>query len=176
MAVLKHTSPTASPSAPKPKPSMTVPSASTRRPVTRGASQSEKLGRAGFFAALGFAGRAGAFLAMDSISPEFSRSYGAGPRPSRLHGGAPGRISTPFSGKGISMGLRDQINDSLKEAMKTGDKRRVSTLRLINSAIKDRDIQNRTQGPDAGVSDAQIVEVLAKMVKQRQESLEIYEK
>jgi uncharacterized protein YqeY len=74
------------------------------------------------------------------------------------------------------MGLRDQINDSLKEAMKTGDKRRVSTLRLINSAIKDRDIQNRTQGPDAGVSDTQIVEVLAKMVKQRQESLEIYEK
>ncbi len=60
--------------------------------------------------------------------------------------------------------------------MKAGDKRRVSTLRLINSAIKDRDIQNRTAGPDAGVSDAQIVEVLAKMVKQRQESLEIYEK
>ena len=74
------------------------------------------------------------------------------------------------------MGLRDQINDSLKGAMKSGDKRRVSTLRLVNSAIKDRDIQNRTSGPDAGVSDAQIVEVLAKMVKQRQESLEIYEK
>jgi uncharacterized protein YqeY len=74
------------------------------------------------------------------------------------------------------MGLRDKINDGLKGAMKSGDKRRVSTLRLINSAIKDRDIQNRTQGPDAGVSDAQIVEVLARMVKQRQESLEIYEK
>ncbi len=74
------------------------------------------------------------------------------------------------------MGLRDQINDSLKEAMKSGDKRRVSTLRLVNSAIKDRDIQNRTSGPDAGVTDAPIVEVLAKMVKQRQESLEIYEK
>ncbi len=74
------------------------------------------------------------------------------------------------------MGLRDQINDNLKEAMKSGDKRRVSTLRLVNSAIKDRDIQNRTAGPDAGVGDAQIVELLAKMVKQRQESLEIYEK
>lgn len=74
------------------------------------------------------------------------------------------------------MGLRDQINDSLKEAMKSGDKRRVSTLRLINSAIKDRDILNRTAGPDAGVNDTQIVEVMAKMVKQRQESLEIYEK
>jgi len=74
------------------------------------------------------------------------------------------------------MGLRDQINTSLKAAMKSGDKRRVSTLRLVNSAVKDRDIQNRTAGPDAGVSDAQIVDVLAKMVKQRQESLEIYEK
>ena len=74
------------------------------------------------------------------------------------------------------MGLRDQINDSLKAAMKSGDKRRVSTLRLVNSAIKDRDILNRTAGPDAGVSDAQIVDVMAKMVKQRQESLEIYEK
>src|SRR5262245_62021809 len=66
MAVLKHTSPTASPSAPKPKPSMTAPSASTRRPVTRGASQSGKEGRADFFAALGFTGRAGTFLAIDS--------------------------------------------------------------------------------------------------------------
>lgn len=74
------------------------------------------------------------------------------------------------------MGLRDEINNSLKEAMKSGDKRRVSTLRLVNSAIKDRDILNRTAGPDAGVTDAQIVEVLVKMVKQRQESLDIYEK
>ena len=64
----------------------------------------------------------------------------------------------------------------LKAAMKAGDKRRVSTLRLVNSAIKDRDIQNRTAGPDGEVNDAQIVEVLSKMVKQRQESLEIYQK
>jgi uncharacterized protein YqeY len=74
------------------------------------------------------------------------------------------------------MGLRDEISESLKAAMKAGDKRRVSTLRLIGAAIKDRDIQGRTQGPDAGVGDAQILEVLAKMVKQRQESLEIYDK
>jgi uncharacterized protein len=74
------------------------------------------------------------------------------------------------------MGLRDQINDSLKTAMKAGDKRRVSTLRLMNSAIKDRDILNRTAGPDAGVDEAQLVELFAKMVKQRQESLDIYEK
>jgi len=74
------------------------------------------------------------------------------------------------------MGLRNQINESLKSAMKAGDKRRVSTLRLIAAAIKDRDIEGRTSGPDAGVSDAQIMEVLAKMVKQRQESVEIYDK
>ena len=74
------------------------------------------------------------------------------------------------------MGLREEINDSLKAAMKAGDKRRISTLRLMNSAIKDRDIQSRTAGPDAGVGDAQLVELFAKMVKQRQESLDIYEK
>jgi uncharacterized protein len=74
------------------------------------------------------------------------------------------------------MGLRDEINDSLKTAMKAQDKRRISTLRLMNSAIKDRDILNRTAGRDAGVGDAQLVELFAKMVKQRQESLDIYEK
>jgi uncharacterized protein YqeY len=74
------------------------------------------------------------------------------------------------------MGLRDSIADGLKAAMKEGDKRRVSTLRLMAAAIKDRDIAARTGGPDAGVGDPQIVEVLSKMVKQRQESLDIYEK
>jgi len=44
------------------------------------------------------------------------------------------------------MSLRARINDSLKEAMKAGDKRRVSTLRLMNSAIKDKDILSRTEG------------------------------
>ena len=73
------------------------------------------------------------------------------------------------------MALRDEINGSLKEAMKSGDKLKVSALRLMNAAIKERDIQNRTAGPDAGVSDQQILEVFAKMVKQRQESLATYE-
>ncbi len=66
------------------------------------------------------------------------------------------------------MGLRDDIGQRPQSAMKAGDKRRVSTARLVGAAIKDRDIQNRTAGPDAGIGDAQIVEVLAKMVKQRQ--------
>jgi uncharacterized protein len=73
------------------------------------------------------------------------------------------------------MALRQQINDALKEAMKSGDRLKVSALRLMNAAIKERDIQNRTSGPDAGVSDQQILEVFAKMVKQRQESLATYE-
>ena len=72
------------------------------------------------------------------------------------------------------MGLRETFNESLKQAMKTGDKRRVSTLRLVNAAIKDRDILARTAGPDAGVSDAQVLELLTKMIKQRQESEATY--
>ncbi|HEY7749885.1 MAG TPA: GatB/YqeY domain-containing protein [Aestuariivirgaceae bacterium] len=73
------------------------------------------------------------------------------------------------------MPLRDEINDALKTAMKAGDKIRVSTLRLMNAAIKERDIQGRTAGRDAGASDQQLIEVFAKMVKQRQESLAAYE-
>ena len=72
-------------------------------------------------------------------------------------------------------GLREQIRSALADAMKTGDKLKVSALRLINAAIKDRDIQNRTAGPDAGVSDQQILETMAKMVKQRRESLAMFE-
>jgi len=75
----------------------------------------------------------------------------------------------------MSEGLRAKISEELKTAMKAGDKLKVSTLRLVGAAIKDRDIQNRTAGPDSGVNDAQIVEVLAKMVKQRQESVAMYQ-
>jgi uncharacterized protein len=69
--------------------------------------------------------------------------------------------------------LRDEINTALKEAMKTGDKRRVSTLRLINAAIMDRE----TRGAErVTLGDADILDVMGKMIKQRQESLDIYEK
>jgi uncharacterized protein len=71
--------------------------------------------------------------------------------------------------------LREAINNSMKEAMKSGDKRRVGTLRLINSAFKNADIEARGQGKNA-LSDEELHGVLQKMVKQRQESLEIYEK
>ena len=69
--------------------------------------------------------------------------------------------------------LRDDINSALKEAMKAGQARRVSTLRLVNAAILERE----TRGAErATLSDADILDVMGKMIKQRQESLEIYEK
>ncbi len=69
--------------------------------------------------------------------------------------------------------LRDDINSALKEAMKSGQARRVSTLRLINAAI----LQRETGGAErTTLSDAEILDVMGKMIKQRQESLDIYEK
>lgn len=73
------------------------------------------------------------------------------------------------------MGLRDEINDALKVAIKGKEKRVVATLRLVNAAIKDRDIAGRSSGKDDGVGDELVLEILAKMVKQRQESQKIYE-
>jgi uncharacterized protein len=71
--------------------------------------------------------------------------------------------------------LRDQINDGLKEAMKAKDARRVSTLRLVNAAIKNADIEARGAGK-AALADDDLLGVLQKMIKQRQESVELYEK
>ncbi len=76
------------------------------------------------------------------------------------------------------MGLRDKFSDGLKTAMKEKDVERLSTLRLINAAIKDRDIAKRSEGGDGGeegVGDADILQILGKMVKQRQESARAYE-
>lgn len=71
--------------------------------------------------------------------------------------------------------LRVEIGEALKAALKAQDKNRLSTLRLIQAAIKDRDIASRTDGPDAGVSDDQVLEVLTKMIKQRRDSVALYE-
>ena len=71
------------------------------------------------------------------------------------------------------MALRDEFTASLKEAMKAGDKLKVSTLRLITSALKDRDIEARGAGKT--LTDDDILALLQKMVKQRQESLKIYQ-
>jgi len=71
--------------------------------------------------------------------------------------------------------LRDDINNALKEAMKAKDERRVSTLRLVNSALKNADIEARGAGKPP-LTDDEILGVLQKMIKQRQESVELYEK
>ena len=70
--------------------------------------------------------------------------------------------------------MREDINEALKTAQKARDTHAVSTLRLINTAIKDRDIAKRGKGQDP-VDEAEIREILAKMVKQRKESARIYE-
>ncbi|MEJ0043664.1 MAG: GatB/YqeY domain-containing protein [Rhizomicrobium sp.] len=72
------------------------------------------------------------------------------------------------------MGLREQINDSLKEAMKAKDQKRVSTLRLINAALKDRDIAARTETSRELLGDDDILSLLAKMIKQREDSITAY--
>lgn len=69
--------------------------------------------------------------------------------------------------------MRDEIAQALKTALKGGDRRRVSTLRLINAAINDRDIALRGQGKDRA-SEAELLDILAKMVKQREESSRLY--
>ena len=74
------------------------------------------------------------------------------------------------------MGLRDQFNEALKAAMKAKDVRRVGTLRMILAAVKDRDIAARSEDNRELVSDEDLLTLLAKMVKQREESAEIYDK
>lgn len=71
--------------------------------------------------------------------------------------------------------MRDEINTQVKQAMRDQEKERLTTLRLINAAIKDRDIAARSDGNYDGVSDDEILQVLAKMIKQRTESAKIYE-
>ena len=71
--------------------------------------------------------------------------------------------------------LRDDINTAVKEAMKAKDERKLSTLRMINSSIKNADIDARGQGKQP-LSDDDILGLLQKMIKQRQESVELYDK
>ncbi|TKZ21575.1 GatB/YqeY domain-containing protein [Shimia litoralis] len=73
------------------------------------------------------------------------------------------------------MTLRDEINSAMKQAMRDRAADRLSTLRLIIAAIKDRDIAARGDGAEEGVGDAEVLSILSKMVKQRQESARTYE-
>ncbi|MBV7410448.1 GatB/YqeY domain-containing protein [Maritimibacter sp. DP1N21-5] len=71
--------------------------------------------------------------------------------------------------------MRNRLSEALKTAMKEQDKERLSTLRLINAALKDREIALRGEGEDQTLSDEMILGILGKMVKQRQESAKAYE-
>lgn len=73
------------------------------------------------------------------------------------------------------MPLRARFSEDLKQAMKAKDSLRLSTLRLITAAIKDRDIALRSEGEDREMTDDEITAVLSRMVKQRQESARAYE-
>jgi uncharacterized protein YqeY len=78
-------------------------------------------------------------------------------------------------GNVMGMDLRERIGAGLKTAMREKDAARLSTLRLINAAIKDQDIALRGEGRADGVDEAGVLAILGKMVKQRQESARAYE-
>ena len=71
--------------------------------------------------------------------------------------------------------LRDNINNAMKDAMKARDERRVATLRMMNAAIKNADIEARGQGKQP-LNEADLMSLFQKMIKQRQESAELYDK
>jgi uncharacterized protein YqeY len=80
-------------------------------------------------------------------------------------------LSHRFTGR---IPMRDKITDALKTALKSGDRERSGTLRLVNAAIQDRDIANRGTGKGAA-SDDEVMQILAKMVKQREESAKAFD-
>lgn len=70
--------------------------------------------------------------------------------------------------------MRQKLNTAMKEAMKSKETRKLATIRLINAAIKDRDIAVRSEGKDQ-ISDQEILQLLQKMVKQREDSAKLYD-
>jgi uncharacterized protein YqeY len=90
-------------------------------------------------------------------------------------GGAPGgRAAASLFGSWRM--LRDQFKEALKDAMKARNERAVGTLRLIQAALKDRDIAARGRGNMNGIDEAEILSMLQGMIKQRRESIEQFEK
>ncbi len=71
--------------------------------------------------------------------------------------------------------MRDRISEALKDAMRAKDAVRLSTLRLMSAALKDQDIAKRSDGGSGEMSDAEVMSLLAKMVKQREDSAKAYE-
>ncbi len=74
------------------------------------------------------------------------------------------------------MSLQHKINDQLNTALKSKNKTLISTLRLVLAAIKDREIANRTEGKKDSIKDDEVMKVLRKMKKQRQDSADLYKK
>ncbi len=74
------------------------------------------------------------------------------------------------------MSLREKLSTDMKEAMKAGEKKKLATIRLMLSAVKEKDINSRTEGHDSAlITDAGIMDVLTKMVKQRQDSITAFD-
>ena len=71
--------------------------------------------------------------------------------------------------------MREDLNAAVKAAMKAGDKDRLSTLRMMTAALKDKDIAARVDGKGEGISDAEATELFAKMVKSREDSAKLYD-
>ena len=74
------------------------------------------------------------------------------------------------------MGLRDQLNAALKEAMKARHQKRTGVLRLVLAALRDKDIAGRSEQSRAGISDDEILQLLAKLIKSREDAIALYEK
>ena len=72
--------------------------------------------------------------------------------------------------------MKDAISNELTNSLKSGEKDRIHTLRLILAAIKDKEIASRSSGQDAIISDETIIQILKKMVKQRNDSIEMFDK
>jgi uncharacterized protein YqeY len=77
-----------------------------------------------------------------------------------------------MEGKNVS--TRDNLNAALKESMKNKDMERVATIRLITAAMKDKDINSRTEGRNDGIDESAVLSLLQSMIKQRTESAKIY--
>ncbi|HEX3943371.1 MAG TPA: GatB/YqeY domain-containing protein [Rhizomicrobium sp.] len=73
------------------------------------------------------------------------------------------------------MSLRERLNDQLKDSMRAKDQKRVSTLRMVLAALKDKDIAARTETSREGVPDDEVLSLLAKMIKQREEAATAFE-
>ena len=98
---------------------------------------------------------------------------------SPLSGGArrqdPGSCCPARMGKGSNFVIRTELNDALKESLKKHDRCASRTIRLILAALKDRDICKRGGGEANGVTDEEVLSLLQTMVKQRNESVRLYE-